>query len=87
MTTEKRFSINFRQTESPQQRLKTRKPNIKGQWTEKAWVPFELGMRNVNNLATEHPSSAQKNVRRCWEIQKWKTRVFPLYQRQRRREK
>lgn len=56
--------------ESPQQRLKTRKPKAKGQWTEKTWVPFELGMRNGNNLATEHPFGAQKNVRSCWEIQK-----------------
>lgn len=60
LTTEERFSINFRQMESPQKRLKTGKPNIKCQWTEKAWVPFELGMRNGNTLATEHPFGAQK---------------------------
>lgn len=36
MTTEERFSINFRQMGSSQKSLKTRKPKIKGQWTEKA---------------------------------------------------
>lgn len=80
MTIEERFSINFKPMKSPQKGLQTRIPKIKGQWTEKAWVPFEPGMRNGNNLATEHPFSAQKNVNSCWKTQKWKTSIFPFCQ-------
>lgn len=90
MTAEERFFINFRQIKvfKRDTRPDNQRASISG--LKKAWVSFELGMRNGDhwpNLAIGHLFGIQKNVRSCWKIQEWKTRIFLLHQKHRRREK
>lgn len=63
--------------------------STKHQRTEKAWIPFELGIRNNDNwpnLAIEHLFGVQKSVRNYRKIQKWKTGSF-TYTKSRGRKK